>query len=108
MYAEENKNNNKNKSDSLAKNIATCLALTFLNPHVYLDTVVLLGSVSTQYAGAKTQFAGGAALASMTFFFTLGFGARLLSPLFRKPAAWRILDAGIGAVMWTLAVLLLS
>ena len=94
-------------SDSLAATAGICLALTWLNPHVYLDTLVLLGSVSTQYAGAKAQFAGGAMLASFLFFFMLGYGARLLLPFFSKPASWRVLDAGIGAVMWTIAAALL-
>ena len=93
--------------DSLAATAGICLALTWLNPHVYLDTLVLLGSVSTQYAGAKAQFAGGAMLASFLFFFMLGYGARLLLPFFSKPASWRVLDAGIGAVMWTIAAALL-
>ncbi|MDA7971726.1 MAG: LysE/ArgO family amino acid transporter [Gammaproteobacteria bacterium] len=93
--------------DSLAATIGICLALTWLNPHVYLDTLVLLGSVSTQYAGAKAQFAGGAMLASFLFFFMLGYGARLLLPFFSKPASWRVLDAVIGAVMWTIAAALL-
>ena len=93
--------------DSLAATVGICLALTWLNPHVYLDTLVLLGSVSTQYAGAKAQFAGGAMLASFLFFFMLGYGARLLLPFFSKPASWRVLDAVIGAVMWTIAAALL-
>ncbi|CAJ2376803.1 MAG: Amino acid transporter [Arenicellales bacterium IbO2] len=93
--------------DSLAATVGICLALTWLNPHVYLDTLVLLGSVSTQYAGAKAQFAGGAMLASFLFFFMLGYGARLLLPFFSKPVSWRVLDAVIGAVMWTIAAALL-
>ena len=86
--------------------LATCLALTWLNPHVYLDTVVLLGSVSAQYAARP--FAIGAMTASFVFFFTLGFGARLLAPLFARPAAWRVLDAGVGCVMWAIAALLIA
>jgi len=97
-----------NINDSRIATAAACLALTWLNPHVYLDTLVLLGSVSTQYPGAKAQFAGGAALASFLFFFALGYAARLLIPFFSKPASWRILDAVIGAVMWTLAAGLLG
>lgn len=92
---------------SLAQAVAACLALTWLNPHVYLDTVVLLGSVSTQYAGQRPAFAAGAALASFAFFFGLGYGARILTPLFGRPAAWKILDAAIGAVMWSVAASLL-
>jgi L-lysine exporter family protein LysE/ArgO len=87
--------------------LATCLALTWLNPHVYLDTVVLLGSVSTRYAGAETAFAAGAMTASFAFFFTLGYGARLLSPVFARPRAWRVLDAIVGLTMWAIAAKLL-
>ncbi|MDB5687752.1 MAG: amino acid transporter [Rhizorhabdus sp.] len=86
---------------------ATCLAFTWLNPHVYLDTVVLLGSVSTQYAGAKPAFAAGAMTASFLFFFSLGYGARLLRPLFARPGAWRALDILIGCVMCAIAVSLM-
>ena len=83
--------------------LLTCLALTWLNPHVYLDTVVLLGAVSAQYAD-KLAFGVGAVLASFVFFFLLGYGARLLAPLFRRPASWRVLDLGVGAVMWAIAL----
>ena len=88
----------------LARTLATCLAFTWLNPHVYLDTVVLLGSVSTQYAGNKAAFGVGAGTASFLFFFSLGYGARLLRPLFARPGAWRGLDALIGATMCGLAL----
>lgn len=88
--------------------IATCLAFTFLNPHVYLDTVVLLGSLSAAYQGEGRIFYGiGAAAASFVWFFTLGYGARLLQPVFAKPAAWRVLDVVIGIVMSLLAISLL-
>jgi len=85
----------------------TCLAFTWLNPHVYLDTLVLLGSVSTQFPNQKPQFAAGAALASFSFFFTLGYGARLLAPLFRRPVSWKVLEFVIGCVMWSIAAGLL-
>ena len=88
---------------TLAHALLTCLALTWLNPHVYLDTVVLLGSVSTQYAN-RLAFGTGAVIASFVFFFALGYGARLLAPVFAKPTAWRILDAAVAAVMWGIAV----
>jgi L-lysine exporter family protein LysE/ArgO len=88
---------------ALAPVLATCLALTWLNPHVYLDTVVLLGSVAAQYPGQGTGFATGAATASFAFFFALGYGARFLAPLFARPAAWRLLDLAVGLVMWTIA-----
>jgi L-lysine exporter family protein LysE/ArgO len=87
--------------------LLTCLALTWLNPHVYLDTVVLLGGLSTQHGDRAAIFGLGAATASATFFLMLGFGARLLRPLFATPLAWRVLDGVVGATMaaiaWTLA-----
>ena len=83
----------------------TTLAVSLLNPHVYLDTVVLLGSVAAQYAGLlRAWFALGACVASLVWFSALGFGARLLAPVFAKPAAWRVLDAAIGAIMWWIAL----
>ncbi|CUW44149.1 transporter, LysE family [Brucella vulpis] len=79
---------------------ATCLALTFLNPHVYLDTVLLIGSLSARLEGpARAAYGAGAATASCIWFFALGYGARLLQPIFAKPAAWRVLDCIIGVVM---------
>jgi len=88
--------------------VATCLALTFLNPHVYLDTVLLIGGLSGQYAGgARIAYGVGAVVASFVWFFGLGYGARLLAPWFAKPAAWRILDILIGCVMAILALGLL-
>jgi L-lysine exporter family protein LysE/ArgO len=89
---------------SLRTVLATAAAFTFLNPHVYLDTVVLVGSLSgRQEAPLNWVFGGGAAVASFVWFSTLGFGARFLAPLFARPAAWRALDLGICAVMWLLA-----
>ena len=88
--------------ESLGAAVASALAVTFLNPHVYLDTVVLLGSVSAQYAD-RFAFGLGAVTASFVFFFALGYGARLLAPLFRRPESWRVLDAGVGCVMWAIA-----
>lgn len=87
---------------SLRAALLTCLALTWLNPHVYLDTVVLLGAVSAQYDD-RLGFALGAMTASFVFFFSLGYGARLLAPLFARPVAWRLLDLLVGAVMWGIA-----
>ncbi|BDY04625.1 LysE/ArgO family amino acid transporter [Ferrimonas sp. YFM] len=80
----------------------TCLAITWLNPHVYLDTIVLLGSVSTGY-DAKGAFAFGAITGSFLFFYSVGFGARLLSPLFSRARAWQWLEASVGVVMLLLA-----
>ncbi|RJX70949.1 amino acid transporter [Vibrio sinensis] len=85
----------------------TCLAFTWLNPHVYLDTVVLLGSISTQYEPHKLDFALGAITASFVFFFSLGYGAKLLIPVFRHARSWKVLEAIIGLVMLFLAVSLL-
>ena len=81
----------------------TCLAFTWLNPHVYLDTVVLLGSISSQFAGQLVVFATGAMSASYVFFFSLGYGARLLRPIFEKPRSWQVLEFIIGFVMWAIA-----
>lgn len=92
---------------SLRRAVLTCLALTWLNPHVYLDTVVLLGAVAAQYPD-RLAFGAGAVTASFVFFFALGYGARVLAPLFRSPASWRILDAGVGVVMWAIAASLLA
>ena len=94
-------------SDSLIKTLGICLAFTVLNPHVYLDTVILLGSISTQYAPDEWLFATGAISASFTFFFALGFGARILLPWFTKPLSWRILDGLIAMVMWSIAIVLI-
>ncbi|MCD8497591.1 MAG: LysE/ArgO family amino acid transporter [Alphaproteobacteria bacterium] len=88
----------------LRETILIVLGVTFLNPHVYLDTVVLLGSISTAYVGwGQYIFGIGAASASFVWFFSLAYGARLLAPLFKKPKAWQILDIIIGAVMWLIA-----
>lgn len=91
----------------LLRAVAICLALTWLNPHVYLDTVVLIGSVAAQFPGEKYPFALGACLASFLFFFSLGYGARIVSPLFQKPLSWKVLDVLIGLVMWYIAAGLL-
>lgn len=86
------------------KMILICLALTWLNPHVYLDTVVLIGSISTKFASTEVYFALGAITASWLFFFVLGYGARFLLPLFQNPKSWKILDFMISMVMWSIAV----
>jgi L-lysine exporter family protein LysE/ArgO len=88
----------------LTATVATCLALTWLNPHVYLDTVVLLGSLAGTYGEQRWSFATGAAVGSIAWFTTLGFGARLLRPVFARPTAWRVLDGVIAVVMTALAV----
>jgi L-lysine exporter family protein LysE/ArgO len=91
---------------TLRRTLLTLLALTWLNPHVYLDTVVLLGSISAQYDN-RLAFGIGAVTASFVFFFGLGYGARLLSPLFARPRSWQILDGLIALTMWAIAVKLL-
>jgi L-lysine exporter family protein LysE/ArgO len=89
---------------TLSAAVAACLAFTFLNPHVYLDTVLLLGGLSGRYAGAlRVGYGFGAALASFAWFFALGYGARLLQPFFADRRAWRVLDIAIGLVMWWIA-----
>ncbi len=89
----------------LAQSLATLLAFTFLNPHVYLDTVVLVGGVSGQYPGVERMyFAIGAMSASFVWFFSLGYGAIWLVPAFRNPKAWMVLDIIIGIIMALLAL----
>jgi L-lysine exporter family protein LysE/ArgO len=92
----------------LVATVVTCLALTWLNPHVYLDTVLLLGSVGDSHGSRRWWFAAGAAVGSVLWFSALGYGARLLRPLFARPAAWRVLDAAIAVVMAGLGVGLLA
>lgn len=93
---------------TLGAALAGTAAFTLLNPHVYIDTVLLMGAVGTSLPlDERTPFVIGAASASFAWFASLGFGARILAPLFAKPIAWRILDFGIGAMMLTLSVGLL-
>lgn len=84
--------------------LAACFAFTWLNPHVYLDTILLMGTVGNGYGESRWWFALGAALASAIWFTALGYGARMLAPLFRSPVAWRVLDALIAITMFVLAV----
>lgn len=95
------------KSAALIPTLVSCALLTWTNPHVYLDTVILLGAVSAQYTPFEWSFGLGACLASFTFFIALGYGARLLAPLLQKPRSWVVLEVIIGAMMWGLAVILL-
>lgn len=92
------------QASSLTRTLATCLVLTWANPHVYLDTVVLLGAISAQYAPHHWAFGAAAMLGSLTFFSALGFGARLLAPLFANPRAWVVLEIVVGATMWAIAL----
>ncbi|MFE4949845.1 LysE/ArgO family amino acid transporter [Leifsonia sp. NPDC056665] len=92
---------------TLVAAIGTCLAITWLNPHVYLDTVLLLGSLSATHGDpGRWVFGAGAATASLIWFVVLGFGARVAAPVFARPMAWRVLDAGIAVLMLVLAVML--
>lgn len=92
---------------SLLQIIGICLAFTWLNPHVYLDTVVLVGSISAQFGADSLKFGFGAMTASWLFFFILGYGACLLLPFFKKASSWKVLDFVVGCVMWTIAATLL-
>jgi L-lysine exporter family protein LysE/ArgO len=89
---------------SLSKVLTTCLVLTWANPHVYLDTVVLIGSISAQYPGHRLAFGVAAACGSLSFFTALGYGARLLAPIFASPKAWVVLEIVVGCTMWAIAV----
>lgn len=91
----------------LGVTVLACLAITWLNPHVYLDTVMLLGTISTQFSGREASFAAGAITGSFAFFFALGYGAAGLRPLFAQPLAWRVLEGVIALVMWAIALKLL-
>ncbi|WP_294033014.1 LysE/ArgO family amino acid transporter [uncultured Moraxella sp.] len=96
---------NDSKQSTLLATIGTTLALTLLNPHVYLDTVVIIGGVAgTLGFEQKIAFLVGSLLVSATWFFGLGYGARLLIPLFKKAITWQILDAIIALVMWAIAI----
>ena len=97
----------KGDTPKLAKAIGTVLVLTWANPHVYLDTVVLLGGISAQYPDPRL-FGLGAVISSFFFFFSLGYGASLLRGFFASPLSWRILDVGIGITMWAIAYSLIS
>jgi L-lysine exporter family protein LysE/ArgO len=93
------------RSMPIIKAISICLAFTFLNPHVYLDTVVLVGALAAAWQGQERLiFAAGAISASFVWFFALGYGARLLGPLFEKQISWQILDALIAIVMAWLGI----
>lgn len=87
--------------------VLTCVTLTWLNPHVYLDTVVLLGAISAEFGAQRGLFAIGAATGSFVFFTSLGYGARFLAPVFVQERSWRILDVLICFVMWSIALKLI-
>ena len=93
-----------NAGTGLAAALGTALALTWLNPHVYLDTVVLIGALSARYEeSGALAFGAGAAVASFAWFYCLGYGARLIAPLFARPRAWQVLDVAIAVVVWGIA-----
>lgn len=93
---------------TLRNTILAVMAFSLLNPHVYLDTVVLVGSIGAHYPGnERVAFALGAMSASLTWFFGLAYGAAWLAPLFRHPLTWKILDCLIGCIMWTIAISLI-
>jgi len=98
------------QSAGLWATLATAAALTWLNPHVYLDTLGLIGAISVQYVDAsqKLAFGIGAVTSSFVFFFGLGYGARLLAPIMQSAKAWQVLDVLIGLVMWAIAYKLIS
>lgn len=93
---------------SLRRAVLACLALTWLNPHVYLDTVFLLGSVAAERGSLRWVFGLGAAAASLSWFAALGFGARLLSRFLARPSAWRVLDGLVAVTMLVLGVTLIA
>lgn len=88
--------------------VLTCLAMTWLNPHVYLDTVLLVGSLAADRGDLRWAFGIGAVLASLTWFVSLGYGARLLTGLLARPSSWRVLDGLVAATMVTMGGLLLA
>lgn len=89
---------------SLASALLACAAFTFLNPHVYLDTVILVGSIANaRPSGEQVPFAAGASLASLVWFFMIGYGARALRPLLSQPRVWRVIDFTIAGIMFLLA-----
>jgi L-lysine exporter family protein LysE/ArgO len=101
-------NANNEAAGSLRAALAACAAFTLLNPHVYLDTVVLVGSIANaRPEGEQVPFAAGASLASLTWFFALGYGAKALGPWLVRPKVWRVIDFVIAAVMFLLALKLL-
>ena len=108
QYLNDNDAKGMAKEASAQEIILILIGISLLNPHVYLDTVVLIGGLSASYGEiGKYYFGGGAMIASTIWFFTLGYGARLLAPLFKKPRAWQILDILIGLTMWAIALSLL-
>lgn len=97
-----------NSLNSLKAVVIATLAVTFLNPHIYLDTIVLMGSISSKFPGTgRYVFGAGAITASFLWFFSLSFGGRALAPYFKEPVAWKVLDTLIGIIMWLIAMSLI-
>ena len=94
------------QSTTAKKVAATVLGVTWLNPHFYLDTVILLGSIGNQFGSDKWWFAAGGIIGSFIWFFSIGFGAKAASGLMKKPVFWKILDSIIAVVMFSIAILL--
>jgi L-lysine exporter family protein LysE/ArgO len=93
------------KSEGLIPTLSVAAILTFANPHVYLDTMVLIGSISQQFFGYyRIAFTLGACLSSFVFFFSLSYCAKLIAPLMQRPSSWRILDGLIALIMFTIAI----
>jgi len=93
----------------LRDTILATLGVTYLNPHVYLDTVLFIGTIAGQFSSVERLYFGmGASLASTLWFFSLSLGGRLLAPVFARPASWKLLDCSIGIVMWSIAFSLFS
>jgi L-lysine exporter family protein LysE/ArgO len=103
-FKAESLSTSSNSAASIKQAVLTTLSLTFLNPHVYLDTVIFVGGLSHQFGDQAFVFAVGAMTASFVWFFSLGFGASRLSPLMSKPVFWKILDIFIALVMFTIAI----
>ena len=92
------------EEESRGKTILTALAFTYLNPHVYVDTLLLIGGASSRYVGnEKMAFGIGAATASFVFFFSLGYGAKLMSPILNNPSLWKVIDLIIASMMFVIA-----
>ena len=106
VFKEQSLDASGSQSGSAGKVVAAVLGFTFLNPHVYLDTVILLGSIGNQFGTDKWWFAVGASLGSVLWFSAIGFGAKAASGLMKKPAFWKVLDSIIAAVMFSIAILL--
>jgi L-lysine exporter family protein LysE/ArgO len=106
VFKNQSLNAGEGSTISKSKVVGTCLALTFLNPHVYLDTVILLGSIANQFEENRWFFAIGGAIASIVWFSAIGFGARAASRFMSKPIFWKILDSMIATVMFTIAITL--